>query len=144
MRDVKDDRLQVRVDPSVMARIEATLTDLADRVARQSKRQITMERHLADLGKVLGHLGVETENRLELLESVLDDLTAPTVSQVTPASLDSGKLSGVEEHRDETPVSLVVPLRSVSDDDDWRSDDDDWRSEIADLLDANYRARRSP
>lgn len=120
-----------------LARMETAITELADLLARQSERQATMERHLADLGKVLGHLGVETEERLGMLEGVLDDLTAPPGQQVTAAPQGSGEVSGDRACPDESPVSLVVPFRPVS-------DETEWRYEVADLLDDEYRARRSP
>ena len=120
-----------------LARMETAITGLADLLARQSERQVTMERHLADLGRVLGQLGVETEERLGMLEGLLDHLTAPPAQQVTPAPQAPGPASSAVPHPDESPVSLVVPLRPVS-------DDAEWRYEVADLLDDEYRARRSP
>lgn len=118
-----------------LARMETAITGLADLLARQSERQATMERHLADLGKVLGQLGMETEERLGMLEGVLDDLTAPP--SVTPVPEGPEEASSDMRRPDESPVSLVVPLRPVS-------DESEWRYEIADLLDDEYRARRSP
>ena len=120
-----------------LARMETAITGLADLLARQSERQSTMERHLADLGKVLGHLGLETEERLAMLEGVLDDLTASPAPQVTPAAQAPEDSSSSMPRPDESPVSLVVPLRPVS-------DEAEWRYEVADLLDEEYRARRSP
>jgi predicted ribonuclease YlaK len=54
---------------------------LAEQVAQQAKRQATMERHLADLGKVLGQLGLEVDERLGMVEHILDKLTAPNEQQ---------------------------------------------------------------
>lgn len=121
-----------------LAHLEAAITRLADQVARQSERQITMERHLADFGKVLGQLGVETEDRLELVERVLDDLTASSEHPPSPVpqpQVPAGS-SGVAAHSGEFPASHVVRLRPVSD--DTGSGDD-----MADLADG-YRAHRSP
>ncbi|HEV2810934.1 MAG TPA: hypothetical protein VGV93_11135 [Acidimicrobiales bacterium] len=117
-----------------LARMETAITGLADLLARQSERQATMERHLADLGKVLGHLGVETEERLGMLEGVLDGLTAPPGQPVTPVPRGPGDVSSDRPPRAESPVSLVVPLRPVS-------DEAEWRYEVADLLDDEYRGR---
>ena len=119
-----------------LARMETALTELADLLARQSQRQATMERHLADLGKVLGHLGVETEERLGMLEGVLDGLTAPPAQQVAPGAQGPADAPSDTPWPDESAISLVVPLRPVS-------DEAEWRYEVADL-DDDYRARRSP
>ena len=68
-----------------LVRLEGVITRLADQVARQYERQITMERHLAELGMVLGQLGVEVEGRLGLVERVLDNPTVPGAPPVPPA-----------------------------------------------------------
>jgi hypothetical protein len=67
-----------------LVRLEGVITRLADQVASQYERQITMERHLGELGMVLGQLGVEVEARLELVERVLDDPAAPGAPLVPP------------------------------------------------------------
>lgn len=48
--------------------IQATLCDLVEQVAAQAARQVKLERHVADLGKVLGELGVDVSDRLRRLE----------------------------------------------------------------------------
>jgi hypothetical protein len=68
-----------------LVRLEGVITRLADEVACQYERQITMERHLAELGMVLGQLGVEVEGRLGLVERVLDNPTVPGAPPVPPA-----------------------------------------------------------
>lgn len=118
-----------------LARLEGVITELADHLTRQSERQTAMERHLADLGRVLGHLGVETENRLDLLEGLFDDLTAPSVQQEASERHVLGEPSSALPKSEEAPVSLVVPLRPVS-------DDPGSRYEVVDGPEG-YRARRS-
>lgn len=122
-----------------LTRLELTVSSLTDQMARQSERQATMERHLADLGRVLGELGVEAEDRLCLIEKVLDDLTAPVGPQAPPVpepSVPPEALDILPEHAG-TPVSLIVPLRRVS-------DDTGPGQEVADLTDDVYQPYRSP
>lgn len=55
-----------------LAQVEGALSSLADQVAKQYQSQVTLQGHVTDLGKVLGELGVEVDDRLSLVESVLD------------------------------------------------------------------------
>ncbi len=124
-----------------LAHMEAAIVQLSDEVARQSKRQTTMEQHLSDLGKVLGQLGFETDDRLALMETVLKVLTSHTEPplplplgpepQVPTASPSVFVTTG------EPPASPVVLLRPVSD--EPGSGDD-----VADASEDVYRAQRSP
>ncbi len=78
------------IDPGVAAgfeaaertrHLQAALARLGEQVAHQVQRQATTERHLADLGKVLGQLGLEVDERLALVEQIVDKMTAPTEDQ---------------------------------------------------------------
>lgn len=122
-----------------LTRLEVAVTRLTDQVARQAERHTTMERHLADLGRVLGELGVEAEDRLQLIEKVLDDLTAPEAPQApaVPEPPLPAEALDVLPRQVGTPVSLVVPLRPMS-------DDTGPCSEVSDLTDEAYRRYRSP
>lgn len=125
-----------------LARLEVAIARLVDQVDRQSQRQTTMERHLTDLGKVLGQLGVETDTRMALVELVLDDLTAhaqpqqPALPGSEIASVSTGIVFDPDES-DESAVSPVIRLRPVSDGDGSGCEDPD-------LTDGEYQARRSP
>lgn len=48
--------------------LQEALANLAGEVARQAEHQITLEQRLDDLGKVLGQLGVEVDDRVGRLE----------------------------------------------------------------------------
>lgn len=56
-------------DPSGrVTEVQAALANLADEVARQAERIVTLERQLDSFAKVLGQLGVDVDVRLGRLE----------------------------------------------------------------------------
>ncbi len=59
-----------------VAQLEKALSVLTEQVATQSRLRASTERHVADLGQVLGQLGLDVDDRLALIELVLDDLGA--------------------------------------------------------------------
>ncbi len=59
-----------------VARLEKSLSVLTEQVATQSRLRASTERHVADLGQVLGQLGLDVDDRLALIELVLDELGA--------------------------------------------------------------------
>ncbi len=80
-----------------IARLETTVGALVEQLAAQSQLRASTERHLADLGQVLGQLGVDMEDRLALIELVLADLGAqPSERQAgadSPIALPTPDLS---------------------------------------------------
>ncbi|HSH58310.1 MAG TPA: hypothetical protein VK988_01465 [Acidimicrobiales bacterium] len=59
-----------------VAGTRSQLVSIATQLAAQQLSQSSLERHVADLGKVLGKLGIEVDDRLTVVEMVLDDLGA--------------------------------------------------------------------
>jgi hypothetical protein len=59
-----------------VAGTRSQLVSMATQLAAQQLSQSSLERHTNDLGKVLGKLGVEVDDRLTVVEMVLDDLRA--------------------------------------------------------------------
>jgi hypothetical protein len=57
-----------------LAAVRRELNAMAEQLRAQHQSRASLERHVADLGKVLGQLGLEVNDRLDLVETVLDDL----------------------------------------------------------------------
>ncbi len=57
-----------------MAQLQAALARLSEELAEEVRRRDDLSRQLADLGKVLGELGVEIDDRFEVLERALEGL----------------------------------------------------------------------
>ncbi len=95
-----------------IARLEATVGALVEQLAAQSQLRASTDRHLADLGQVLGQLGVDMEDRLALIELVLADLGAQ------PSERQAGADSPIALPAPDLSLPSVAP--SVSSDADWR------------------------
>ncbi|MDQ3353590.1 MAG: hypothetical protein M3507_03730 [Actinomycetota bacterium] len=57
-----------------LATMRSDLASLAQRMGDQEQSQASLQRHVANLGKVVGQLGLEVDDRLTLVEMVLDGL----------------------------------------------------------------------
>jgi uncharacterized small protein (DUF1192 family) len=69
--ETKDNGTNTGQDAFALGRVrelQEALANLAGEVARQAEHQITLEQRLDDLGKVLGQLGVEVDDRVGRLE----------------------------------------------------------------------------
>jgi vacuolar-type H+-ATPase subunit B/Vma2 len=55
-------------------RLESALGRLTDEVARQAAQQASLQGHLADLSQVMAQHGLEIEDRLALVEMMLEEL----------------------------------------------------------------------
>jgi hypothetical protein len=64
-----------------LAGVQRDLASMAQRLATQHQSQVSLEGHVADLGRVLGQLGLEIDDRLTLVEMVMDGLTGPPRSE---------------------------------------------------------------
>ncbi len=78
-----------------VAQLEKALRVLTEQVVTQSRLRASTERHVADLGQVLGQLGLDVDDRLALIELVLDELSArPSQEPQTRADLADPSPSG--------------------------------------------------
>lgn len=85
-----------------LAKVEAALSSLAEQVSIQYRSHVSLEGHVADLGKVLGEVGLEIDSRLGNVETMLDGFR--------PAGDQEGRPGGDSKQEPRTDPNEVAYL----------------------------------